>query len=102
MRHLWVFAVRKEGWGGEVARRGNMQSTGGSLTSLIESGRYKLVKAILVAHRRSMERVPTKQLLWPRRSSAIGAVHSALAFQRLLLFFSAGIRASRPLIQAMY
>jgi hypothetical protein len=38
-----------------------MQSTGGSLTSLIESRRCELVKAISIEHCRSTEHVPTEQ-----------------------------------------
>ena len=43
---------------GEVSSRGEgtcSQSTGGSLTSRIESRRYDLVKSILVVHSRSTE-----------------------------------------------
>jgi hypothetical protein len=42
---------------------GSRQSTGGSLTSLIESGRYKLVKPISAAHHRSMERVRGRRIM---------------------------------------
>jgi hypothetical protein len=45
-----------------VARRRHMQSTGGSLsTSLIESRKCELVKAISIEHCRSTEHVPAEQ-----------------------------------------
>jgi hypothetical protein len=50
---------------GEVRSRGEggMQSTGSSLTSLIEIGRYKLAKAMSVEHRRSTEHVRDRAIM---------------------------------------
>jgi hypothetical protein len=71
-----------------------MQSTGGSLTSLIESGRCELVKAISIEHCRSMERVPTKQFYG--LGQPVRAFDSALAAQCLLLFLQPDFAPRAP------
>ena len=72
-----------------------MQSTGGSLTSRIESTRYDLVKFILVAHSRSTEHVL-------ETTDDVGSLTAAKQKADYRKIRVAGFRASRALIQAMY
>jgi hypothetical protein len=78
-----------------------MQSTGGSLTSLIESRRCELVKAKSIEHCRSTEHVPTEQFYGLGAFQPVKSCRCRANFSVLIAFFSAGFRASRRLIQAM-
>jgi hypothetical protein len=79
-----------------------MQSTGGSLTSRIESRRYDLVKSILVAHSRSIDGVCSRPTNRPGSLTATKQKAGYKANGTLLIaIFALGFRVSRRLIQAM-